>query len=68
MGANQELLKTNREKGASIGILNSIVNITAVIGPFIAGALLEYAAFPGVMWFATLVSFIGLISFTKVIK
>lgn len=68
VGANQELLKTNREKGASIGILNSIVNITAVIGPFIAGVLLEYAGFPGVMWFAALVSFIGLISFTKVLK
>ncbi|MFA6431414.1 MAG: MFS transporter, partial [Candidatus Margulisiibacteriota bacterium] len=37
VGAHQELMNNNREKGSVIGLLNSIANISAVIGPFVAG-------------------------------
>jgi len=68
VGAHQELLRRNREKATVVGILNSTVNFTAVIGPFLAGILLQSFGFRGVMWFAAMISFAGLISFTKVLK
>ena len=68
VGAYQEILAVNKEKATSVGILGSIINFTAVIGPFFAGALLHFFGFQGVMWFGAAAAFIGLISFTKVIK
>ncbi len=68
VGSYQELLRVNREKGVTIGILNSIANLNAFVGPFLAGVLLAYWGFPGVMWFAAGITFVGLLSFTKVVK
>lgn len=68
VGAHQHVLQKNHEKGSAVGVLNSIVNFTAVVGPFLAGILLQFLGFEGVMWFAVLISFVALISFTKVIE
>lgn len=68
VGANQEILRNNREKGSAIGILNSQTNFTAVIGPFLAGLILFYWGFDWVMWFAAIITFIGLVSFTSVLE
>lgn len=68
VGAQQELLAHNREKASAIGLLNSIANITAVAGPFIAGAVAEGFGYVGVMWLSAIVAFLGLISFTTVLE
>lgn len=68
VGAHQHLLSVNREKAGVIGILNSISNFNAFLGPFFAGIILTYTDYSGVMWFAAGITFIGLLSFTKVIK
>ncbi|MGB9613140.1 MAG: MFS transporter [Candidatus Margulisiibacteriota bacterium] len=68
VGAHQQVLQRNTQKGSVVGILNSIVNFTAVIGPFLAGILLHFFGFEGVMWFAVMISLVSLISFTKVIE
>lgn len=68
VGAQQELLKKNREKASVISLLNAIVNFTAIIGPLLAGWLLNYWDFPALMWLAAACAFIGLISFTSVIE
>ncbi|MDD5593555.1 MAG: MFS transporter, partial [Candidatus Margulisbacteria bacterium] len=68
VGANQEILAKNAEKGSAVGLLNSEANFTAVIGPFLAGLLLSFAGFDGVMWFGAILSFIGLVSFTSVLE
>ncbi|MCU0641874.1 MAG: MFS transporter [Candidatus Margulisbacteria bacterium] len=68
VGAQQELLRNNREKATVIGLLNSISNFTAVIGPFLAGAILNQWDFAAVMWFSAVVSFAGLVAFTSVLE
>jgi MFS family permease len=68
VGTQQELLKENREKASVISILNAIVNFTAIVGPLLAGCLLNYWDFSVLMWLAAACAFIGLISFTKVLE
>lgn len=68
VGALQELLSKNVEQSTAMGLLNSIINFTAVIGPFIAGAIAECCGYRGVMWGAVVISFIGLVSFTTVLE
>lgn len=68
VGALQELLEKNLEQSTAVSLLNSIINLTAVIGPFLAGFVLEVAGFSGVMWGAALLSFAGLLLFTTVLE
>jgi MFS family permease len=68
VGAHQHLLSVNKEKAGAIGLLNSISNFNAFLGPFLAGIILTYTTYSGVMWFAAGITFIGLLSFTKVVK
>lgn len=68
VGAYQELLVKNPEKATATGVLTSIINFTAMVGPIAAGIILGLWNFPVLMWFAAGAAFIGLISFTKVIK
>ena len=59
VGIMQELLKKNREKGTVIGILNSIVNFCAIIGPIFAGLMAHYFGYPSIMYAAAILSVIG---------
>jgi MFS family permease len=68
VGSIQELLGNNMEQSTAMALLNSVVNLTAVIGPFFAGAIAQYYGYSGVMWFATAIAFLGLVSFTTVIE
>lgn len=68
VGSIQELLSKNVEQSMAMGLLNSIANFTAVIGPFLAGAIAQHWGYGGVMWFGAAVSFVGLVSFTSVIE
>jgi MFS family permease len=68
VGAQQELLRNNREKATVIGLLNSIGNFTAIVGPFLAGALLNNWDYAAVMWFSAAVTFAGLVAFTSVLE
>ena len=68
VGANQEVLKNNREKASASGLLNSLLNFSAIGGPVLAGVVMQYYGFPGVMWSASAIAFVGLISYTKVLK
>ena len=67
VGSVQELLGKNVEQSTAMALLNSIVNFTAVIGPFFAGAIAQYWGYGGVMWFGAVLSFVGLVSFTSVL-
>src|SRR3989338_4837010 len=68
VGSVQELLSKNLEQSTAMGLLNSIVNFTAVLGPFMAGAIAEIYGYQGVMWLGAIFSFIGLVSFTSVLE
>ncbi len=68
VGATQEVLRRNPEKGSAVGILNAGINSTAVAGPFLAGLILTVASFDWVMWFAAGVTFLGLVSFSSVLE
>jgi len=68
VGSVQELLGKNIEQSTAMALLNSIVNFTAVIGPFFAGAIAQCCGFSGVMWFGAVLSFVGLVSFTTVLE
>ncbi|MBN3033344.1 MAG: MFS transporter [Candidatus Saganbacteria bacterium] len=68
VGANQEILRNNQERGSAVGILNAEINFTAVLGPCLAGLILCHWGFDWVMWFAAGVTFLGLVSFTYVLE
>ena len=68
VGAVQELLGKNVEQSTAMSLLNSIANFTAVVGPFVAGGIVHYYGYPGIMWFGAIISFVGLVSFTTVIE
>jgi len=68
VGATQEVLRRNPEKGSAVGILNAGINSTAVVGPFLAGLILSRWGFDWVMWFAAGVTFLGLVSFSSVLE
>ncbi len=68
VGANQEILHRNQAKGSAVGILNAGINSTAVVGPFLAGLIVNYWGFDWVMWFAAAVTFLGLVSFSSVLE
>lgn len=68
VGAMQELLSKNVEQSTAMSLLNSISNLTAVFGPFIAGAVVSYFGYPGLMWVGAVLAFVGLVSFTTVLE
>ena len=68
VGAMQELLSKNVQQSTAMSLLNSISNLTAVIGPFIAGMTVSYLGYPGLMWAGAVLAFVGLVSFTAVIE
>ena len=68
VGANQELLTRNAEKAGVAGILTSLLNLAAVIGPLLSGLFFHFWGFPGVLFFSIAVSFAALLSAKKVIK
>ncbi|MBU0630163.1 MAG: MFS transporter [Candidatus Margulisbacteria bacterium] len=68
VGANQELLTRNAEKAGVAGILTSLLNLAAVIGPLLSGIFFHFWGFSGVMFFSVAVSFAALLSARKVIK
>jgi len=68
VGSIQELLGKNVEQSMAMALLNSVINFTAVIGPFLAGAIAQYYGYSGVMWFGAVISFVGLVSFTTVLE
>ncbi|OGC28970.1 hypothetical protein A2311_03220 [candidate division WOR-1 bacterium RIFOXYB2_FULL_48_7] len=68
VGALQEILTNNRERSSAVGLLNSIGNFTAVIGPFLAGFIAQGFGYSGVMWFGMAISFLGLITFTTLLE
>lgn len=68
VGALQEILFKNAERSSAVGLLNSISNFNAVVGPFIAGYVVQYHGFSALMWTAAFFCFIGLVSFTTVLE
>ncbi|HVN67190.1 MAG TPA: MFS transporter, partial [Candidatus Sulfotelmatobacter sp.] len=68
VGAQQELLSKNVEQSSTMSVFNSITNLTAVIGPFAAGAIAECCGYPGVMWAGAGATFVGLVAFTSVLE
>jgi len=50
------------------GILTSLLNLAAVIGPLLSGLFFHFWGFPGVLFFSIAVSFAALLSAKKVIK
>jgi MFS family permease len=55
------LVKRNIEKATSIGVLNAAISISAVIGPLVGGAISQLWGFHAVMYFASIISAIGLL-------
>jgi len=68
VGSLQELLSKNVEQSAAMGILNSIANFTAVIGPFMAGFIVQGWGYPALMWMGAALTFVGLVMFTSVLE
>jgi MFS family permease len=68
VGAMSEILEQNVEQATAVGILNAIINFTAVIGPFLAGFIAESFGFIGVMWFAVFCCSLGLLFFASVLN
>lgn len=66
VGSIQELLAKNISKSSAIGVLNSMVNFSAVLGPFFAGMVAQAFGYTGVMYFGLILALIGLFGFTKV--
>lgn len=68
VGSMQELLSKNVEQSTALSILNGISNLTAVVGPFIAGYVVLGFGYPGLMWTGAAITFVGLVSFTTVLE
>lgn len=49
VGSMNELIKTNEEKGAAAGLLNSSVALASIVGSLVGGIILEYYSFRAVM-------------------
>jgi len=68
VGSMQELLSKNVEQSTALSVLNGISNLTAVVGPFMAGYIVLGFGYPGLMWTGAVLAFVGLISFTTVLE
>lgn len=55
------LTRTNEEKTTSVGILNSVLSLSMVIGPLFGGAIAQIWGFREVMHFAAGITFFGLV-------
>lgn len=55
------LTRTNEERATSVGILNSVLSLSMVIGPLFGGAISQIWGFKAVMHFAGGITFIGLL-------
>jgi MFS family permease len=55
------LTRTNEERTTSVGILNSVMSLSMVIGPLFGGAISQIWGFKAVMHFAAGITFIGLL-------
>jgi MFS family permease len=55
------LTRTNEEKTTSVGILNSVLSLSMVIGPLFGGAIAQIWGFREVMYFAAGITFVGLV-------
>jgi predicted MFS family arabinose efflux permease len=68
VGSMQELLAKNVEQSTALSVLNGISNLTAVVGPFMAGYIILGFGYPGLMWVGAALAFVGLVSFTTVLE
>ncbi|MFA5112721.1 MAG: MFS transporter [Candidatus Margulisiibacteriota bacterium] len=69
VGSLQELMTRNQaEQSVAVGLLNSIINFTAVVGPFLAGWITQDFGFASLMWAGAGLAFLGLVTFTSVLE
>jgi MFS family permease len=61
VGSLLYLTRTNEERTTSVGILNSVISLSMVIGPLLGGAISQVWGFRAVMHFAGGITFIGLL-------
>ncbi|MCX5751016.1 MAG: MFS transporter [Candidatus Saganbacteria bacterium] len=61
VGMYQELLMRHEEKATIGGILNAILNLSAVLGPFLAGLVSEFYGYRGTMFAATFLAVVAVI-------
>lgn len=55
------LTRTNKEKATSVGILNSVLSFSMVLGPLSGGAISQMWGFGAAMHFAAGITFLGLL-------
>lgn len=60
VGSLTSLMKRNIETATSAGILNSVISISGVFGPIIAGITSEFLGLKFLMYLASILSLIGL--------
>lgn len=60
VGSITYLVKRNDEKATAVGVLSSFMGISTFLGPAIGGALTQVFGFETTMYFASLLSLIGL--------
>ncbi len=60
VGSASYLLDRSAEKATSIGILESTINLSSIIGPLLGGIIWELYGYAAVMYFAAILSLIGL--------
>jgi len=53
VGSITYLVKNNQEKAAAVGVLNSVIGISAFIGPMIGGAISESFGYHATLYFAS---------------
>jgi len=63
VGALRHLTDSNREKATVSGMLESILSLSSVIGPFLAVAIVPFDSYRTIMYIASALSFISLVVF-----
>jgi MFS family permease len=63
VGSMKYVMEKNKEKGTAIGMFNSVLAISAIIGAVLGGAISFAFGYHGAMYFATGLAVLGLVIF-----
>jgi MFS family permease len=68
VGSLRFLMERNIERATSTGMLQSVMSISAIIGPFFGGIIAEYYGFHATMYAATIMTLIAIATFLPGIR
>jgi MFS family permease len=68
VGSLLYMTERNIERATSVGMLTSVISISGALGPFLGGIISQLYGFREVMYFASLLSFIGFLITLKSVQ